>query len=120
MSHMHIAFDAGLTVRYGSLLDCLRDCIARSSIPQKEIARTLGISESSLSRRLAAKEPGDREPRFSVDLLEAYLQHFADPTPIYYLVEKFCQKPEDKRRQAISQLAHLMPMLERLVKESAQ
>lgn len=112
-------FEGGLAARYRTLLECLDDCISRSSHQKKVIAMDLDLSPSGLSRRLAPQPKGSSEPRFSIELFEEYLEKYDDLTPVYYLVEKFCQKPEDKRRQAIAQLAHLMPMLERLVKESA-
>jgi len=111
-------FEGGLSDRHRSLLDCLDDCISKSQYQKKVIAADLDLSPSALSRRLVPQPKGSSEPRFSVELFEEYLEKFDDLTPIYYLVEKFCQKPEDKRRQAISQLSALMPRLERLINEA--
>jgi len=110
-------FEGGLSVRHRSLLSCLDECISRSQFQKKVIAADLDLSPSALSRRLTDQPKGSSEPRFSVELLEEYIEKFDDLTPIYYLVEKFCQKPEDKKRQAISQLSAMIPKIERLLKE---
>jgi hypothetical protein len=112
-------FEGGLSSRHSSLLACLDDCISRSPHQKKVIASELDLSPSALSRRLTPQPKGSSEPRFSVELFEEYIEKYEDLTPIYYLVEKFCQKPEDKKRQAISQLASMMPMLEKLIKDAA-
>lgn len=112
-------FEGGLATRFRSLLECVDDCINRSPHQKKVIAADLDLSPSALSRRLSPHPEGSSEPRFSVELLERYIERFEDLTPVYYLVEKFCQKPEDKKRQAIAQLANMMPMLEKLIKEAA-
>lgn len=112
-------FEGGLAARHRSLLECLDDCIGRSQHQKKVIAADLDLSPSALSRRLTTQPKGSAEPRFSVELLEEYIEKYDDLTPIYYLVEKFCQKPEDKKRQAISQLANMMPMLQKLITAAA-
>lgn len=112
-------FVGGLADRHRTLLECIDDCVSRSQHQKKVIAADLDLSPSALSRRLTSQPKGTSEPRFSVELLEEYIEKYEDMTPIYYLVEKFCQKPEDKKRQAISQLAHMMPMLEKLIKDAA-
>jgi hypothetical protein len=119
MQQFELDFEGGLTARYNSLLECLDDCISRSIHQKKVIAVDLDLSPSGLSRRLMKQPENSNEPRFSVELFERYLEKYEDLTPIYYLVERFCQKPEDKKRQAIAQLANLLPMIEKLVKESA-
>ena len=111
-------FEGGLSAKHRSLLACIDDCISRSSHQKKVIAADLDLSPSALSRRLTEQPKGCSEPRFSVELLEEYIDRFDDLTPIYYLVEKFCQKPEDKKRQTIAQISALLPQLERLVKEA--
>jgi hypothetical protein len=112
-------FDGGLASKYGSLLECVEDCISRSPHQKKVIAVDLDLSPSALSRRLTLNPDSPNEPRFSLELFEKYLDKYEDLTPIYYLVEKFCQKPEDKKRQAIAQLANMMPMLEKLIQAAA-
>lgn len=112
-------FEGGLDSKYNSLLECIDDCISRSQHQKKVIAADLDLSPSGLTRRLSIDVNDPNAPRFSVELLEKYIEKYEDCTPIYYLVEKFCQKPEDKKRQAISQLANLLPMIEKLVKEAA-
>lgn len=112
-------FEGGLSDRHRSLLECLDDCISRSPHQKKVIAADLDLSPSALSRRLASQPKGSSEPRFSVELLEEYIDKFDDLTPIYYLVEKYCQKPEDKKRAAIAQLSALVPKLEQLIKDAA-
>lgn len=112
-------FEGGLDSKYCSLLTCIDDCISRSLHQKKVIAADLDLSPSGLTRRLSVDPSDPNAPRFSVELFEKYLEKYNDCTPIYYLVEKFCQKPEDKKRQAISQLANLMPMIQKLIQESA-
>jgi len=112
-------FEGGLSGRHNSLLECLDDCISRSVHQKKVIAADLDLSPSGLTRRLSIDASDPNAPRFSVELLEKYLDKYDDLTPIYYLVEKYCQKPEDKKRQAISQLASMLPMLQKLIKEAA-
>lgn len=112
-------FEGGLSTRHHSLLECLDDCIGRSVHQKKVIAADLDLSPSGLSRRLSVDKSDPNAPRFSVELLEMYIEKYHDLTPVYYLVEKFCQKPEDRKRQAISQLADLVPMIQKLVRDAA-
>lgn len=112
-------FEGGLPTRHNSLLECIDDCVSRSVHQKKVIAADLDLSPSGLTRRLSIDAGDPNAPRFSVELLERYLDKYEDRTPIYYLVEKYCQKPEDKKRQAISQLANLLPMIEKLVRDAA-
>lgn len=112
-------FEGGLSQRFGSLLECLDDCISRSPHQKKVIAADLDLSPSGLTRRLSVDASDPNAPRFSVELLEKYIERFDDLTPIFYLVEKFCQKPEDRKRQAIAQIASLLPTLQKLMQEAS-
>jgi hypothetical protein len=113
-NQMTLDFEAGLTERFPSLLDCIRTGAYTNRNPLKTIAADMDISQSDLSRKLAGNPDDPR--RFSVDDLEKYIEKTGDVTPIYYLVEKYLQDEEHRQRRALSELTKQLPEILALFK----
>jgi hypothetical protein len=80
----------------------------------KHIAGELEMTPSKLSRMLA-DNPND-PIHFPVDLLPELIEATGDKRPIYWLIERFLEDPDAKRRRALDHVAELMPRLELLLK----
>lgn len=113
-TQLTIDFSPGLTERHDSLLDCVRHCAYSHRNPLKTIAADMDMSQSELSRKLA-DNPGDPR-RLSVDDLEHFIEATGDTTPIYWLIEKYLQDEDAKKRRAIAALAKAMPDFVALMK----
>lgn len=70
-----------------TLVSFVRDCVRRHPLKQGEIARRMGYSPSSLSRKLA--QYPDDGTRFTLDDLEKYIEVTGDTAPILYLLNKY-------------------------------
>lgn len=114
LKQVEIDFAPGLTDLYPDFMDCLRASIYGSGRQFRAIAADLDFSSSELSRRLADNPndpiylPAKRLP----DVIEAT----GDFTPVYWLIEKFLDLPDAKRRRAVAQLSELMPRIESLLR----
>jgi len=113
-SQLSLDFTPGLTERYGTVLECVRAAVYGNARPLKTIAGDMDMSQSDLSRKLA-NNPDDPR-RFTVNDLEAYVQATGDTTPILYLAQKYCADGEARKREALSALANMAPLLQGLLK----
>ena len=113
-SQLSLDFTPGLTERYGTVLECIRAVVYGNAKPLKSIAGDMDMSQSDLSRKLA-NNPDDPR-RFTVNDLEAYVQATGDTIPILYLAQKYCADGETRKREALSALANMAPMLHGLLK----
>lgn len=117
MEQFLLDFDGGLTDRYPSFGDCLKASVYSCGRQLKAVASDLDMSSSELSRKLAGN-PND-PVHFPAVRLPDLVAATGDLSPVYWLVEKFCDSPDLKKRKSIERLARLLPEIERLVKESA-
>ncbi len=115
-TQMTLDFQPGITERFSSILDCVRQGAYTHRNPLKTIAADMDMSQSDLSRKLAGNVDDPR--RLSVDDFEKYLHATGDMTPIYYLVEKYLVDDELSQRRAISQLAKQLPEILALIKSA--
>lgn len=113
---MTVDFTPGLTERHETLLACLRECAHTQRAPMKSIAADMDLSLSELSRKLAGNPDDTR--RFSVDDLERFIAATGDVTPIYYLVERFLENEDVRKRRAMGELVKLAPQLAALIKQA--
>lgn len=107
-----LVIEPGLTRHNDSLREVAAMCMHQQGIGR--VASQLNEHLGNLSSALS----GQNQRRLSVDTLEAYIEAFDDPRPIYYLIERFLltseRKAEDAHRvQVLSQVQALMASLER-------
>lgn len=105
----------GLPARFATCLECVKVCAHESGRPLYAIAEDMGISPSTLSRKLA-NNPNDPR-RFTLNDLEGYMQSTQDFTPVLYLVQKYI--PElavGARAGALAALQAAVPQLKALLK----
>lgn len=121
MSTVHVAnqlvldFEPGLVERHPSLLACVREGAYSHRNPLKTIAADMDMSQSELSRKLSGNQDDPR--RMSVDDLEGYLRATGDMNPVFYLIEKYLEGEEVKRRRAAAELMKRLPDIMALVKQ---
>lgn len=111
-NQLTLDFEPGLIDRYGSL----RECVA-TGIYQRGLGR-VAIDLDQAPGNLSVQLSGDASRHFSVDSLERYLEKQNDPTPIYYLIEKFLAKKDAKKDAAQAQLMVLLKDLQPLLKQA--
>lgn len=107
-------FEAGLTQRFPSFMDCVRDSVYSSRRQFKAIAADLDMSPSELSKRLS----DHADIQFLLKRLPELLEATQNLNPIFWLVETYCDDPEQKRKKSIAQLAQMLPALQQLVREA--
>jgi len=110
-SQLTLNFEPGLIDRYGSLRECIATSIYQRGLTN--VAPSLNKAPGNLSVELSE----DPTRKFGVDSFEEYLEKFDDPTPIYYLVEKFLRKDETENA-ALAQIAPLLAQLAPLMKKA--
>lgn len=108
-------FEPGLVERHPSLLACVREGAYSHRNPLKTIAADMDMSQSELSRKLSGNQDDPR--RMSVDDLEGYLRATGDMNPVFYLIEKYLEGEEVKRRRAAAELMKRLPDIMALVKQ---
>ena len=117
MQQFELDFEGGLTERFPAFEECVRASVSGCGRQLKAIAGDLDMSPSELSRRLA-NNPGDVS--FPLHRLADLIAATRDNSPIYWLVEKFCDDPEAKHRKNMERVAQLLPELTRLVQATKQ
>lgn len=115
---IEIDFEAGLTARFPEFGDCLHAAVHGCGRQFKAVAADMDMSSSDLSRRLA-DNPND-PVHFAARRLPELIAATGDLSPIYWLIEQFCDAPEDKRRRAVAELSALLPRLQRLIEQSGE
>lgn len=116
---LNLDFLPGLTSRFPRWEDTFVHVVYSNRKGLNGVASDLDMSPSELSKRLAWRPDQKEEPRplRSVDIV-GILESTNDPTPIYWLIEKFLRDPEAKRAEAINALAQLAPLLNGLVEQA--
>lgn len=115
MQQFELDFEGGLVDRFPIFLDCVRASVYGCGRQFKAIASDLDMSPSELSKKLADHADTHFALRRLPDLLEAT----KDYSPIFWLVEKYCDDPESKRRKSVARLEQMLPELQRLLKSAA-
>lgn len=109
-------FERGLTERFPSLMEVVRNDVEHCGKLKKIIAADMGLAPAELSRILA-DNPSD--PRnFTLDMLPDFIRATGRKTTIYWLIELFLSDPEKRRERALETLAELLPTIASLVKDA--
>lgn len=111
---LEIDFEPGLVERFPEFIDCVKASVYGARKQFKAIAADVDMSSSELSRKLA-ENPNDNVHLAARDLPKV-IAATGDLTPVYWLIEKFCEDSDAKQRRAIELLAQLHRDLPRLLK----
>lgn len=111
---LEIDFEPGLVERFPEFIDCVKASVYGARKQFKAIAADLDMSSSELSRKFA-QNPND-PVHFPVFLLPKLIESTGDLTPIYWLIEKFCEDSDAKQKRALEILAQFSRELPRLLK----
>lgn len=115
-TQLEIDFEPGLVERFPEFVDCVKASVYGSRKQFKVIAADLDMSSSELSRKFAGN-PND-PVHFPLHLLPKLIASTGDFSPIFWLIEKFCEDNEAKQRRAISELAAVAALLPGLLKRA--
>lgn len=114
-SHLTLQCEPSLASRYATLRDFIADRVDKQRKPAKTIAMDMGMSPSTLSRKLKPAESDTQ--RFNVDDLESYMEETGDFAAIEYLAAKFLNSDEARKARAIKQVEELATDLFRVLAE---
>jgi hypothetical protein len=115
-TQLEIDFEPGLVERFPEFIDCVKASVYGSRKQFKAIAADLDMSSSDLSRRFA-DNPND-PIHFPAKLLGKLIGSTGDLTPIYWLIEKFCEDSDAKQRRALEALVQLSRDLPALLRNA--
>lgn len=114
---LELNFEAGLLDRFPAFKDVLRASIYGCGRPFKHVAADLDMTASKLSRMLA-DNPNDKiNP--PADRLDEILESTGDLRPVYWLIERFLEDQDIKRKRALDEVVALLPQLESLIKKAS-
>jgi hypothetical protein len=108
-----LSFQGGLVDEFPEFRDVLRAAAYGCGRPFKHVAADLDMTSSKLSRMLA-DNPND-PINFPADRIPDFIEATGDTRPVLWLAERFLVDSATKQRQAIAQLASLMPRIEQLI-----
>ncbi len=111
---LSIEFETGLLEQFPDFRDVVRASVYSCGRPFKHIASDLDMSVSELSRKLS-DNPND-PVHFPLHRLAELVDSTGDRRPVYWLVERFLEDADVKRKRSLDQLASLMPQIESLLK----
>lgn len=112
-AQMTLSFEPGLAARHLSLRDCMvQQVYARS---HGRVAALLDMAPSKLTEKLAGVDSSGKPRGMTLDEFERYLEKSGDPTPIYYLLDKFLRDPGVVQQEALDRLAMLADQLPALL-----
>lgn len=116
-AQLTLALEPGLANRYASALEVVRAGAYTSHRPLKAIAADMDMPVSTLSRKLSGHPDDPRH--FTLSDLELYIQTTGDTLPIAWLAARYLQTADDRRQQAIEQLASIAPMIMSLIRSAS-
>ena len=111
---MELCFEGGMLTQFPEFRDVVRAAVYGCGRPFKAVAADMDMSPSLLSRMLADNPDDPRN--FPIDRLPELIEVTNDKRPVFWLVEKFLEDPARRRRQAMDQLAELLPKLDMLMR----
>ena len=121
-TQIELNYEPGLVERFPTLKDCVRHSIYSNTKAFGQIAADLDQSPSKLSRMLAeADKPDLQKPDdigFPLRFLGPTIESTRDLSPIYWLIEKFLEDPEIKRKRALDTLSNLMPAIQQALDQA--
>jgi hypothetical protein len=114
LQQIELNFEAGLTEQFPEFRDAVRASVYSCGRAFKAVAADLDMSVSELSRKLA-DNPAD-PVNFPLNRLPELIEATGDKRPIYWLVEKFLEDAETKRKRNLDTIGDLLPRLEAALK----
>ena len=118
MKQIEINFEGGLLEKYETFREAVIENVYGSRHQLKAIAADLDMSSSELSRKL--KENPNDNVEFPLHRYADLLDASEDFTSLFWLVEKYLDDADSRKKQAISELVILMPRLQKLVEASVE
>ena len=108
---MRLDFEAGLTVRYRTLMDVVRAGVEHAQRQKQRIADDLHMSPSEFSRKLSTN-PNDQRP-LRVDELDPLIAACGEGGKeiIYWLVERHLADEKTREQRAAAIICALGPLL---------
>lgn len=117
-TQIELDFEGGLLDQYGSFSDVLSASVYGCGRPFKHVAADLDMTASKLSRMLANNPNDNIHP--PGDRIDDIISATGDLRPVYWLIERFIEDADIKRKRALDQVSKMLPQLESLLKAASQ
>lgn len=115
VGQLTLEFSPQLTEQYRSLKDCIAARMHMQRGGLRAVAGRLDMSPSHLSEVLGGG--GERNRKFDLDELEAYVREFKDVEPILYLCAKFLGDRQAEQAVAANRVQEqLQQLIENMAK----
>lgn len=98
--------------KWDSLEEVTVHAVHTSRVPLKYLAGECNLSPAGLSKRLNL-HPDENDPRITLKIFERILEVTQDFRPIYYLVDKFIRKDEEKILAEFREFKKMLPEIKR-------
>lgn len=109
MQQFTLDFEPGLTERFPRWRDTFIKAVYSGRGGLNTAAAACDVSPTDLTKRLSGEYP-DRPLR--IEDIVAILEEKKDPTPIFWLIERFLKDPSAKQQDALARLPGLMELME--------
>lgn len=116
MNQMTIDFTPGITEQFPAFMDCVRSSVYGCGRAFKSIAADLDMSVSELSRKIG-DNPNDNV-HFPLHRLADLIAATGDRAPVYWLLEKFLEDADVKRKRALDEIPGLVQALQAAMQKS--
>lgn len=117
-AQFELEFQPGLTDQFPEFREVLAASVSNCGRPHKHVAADVDMTSSELSRKLA-DNPNDNV-HFPAEKLPQLIAATGDMRPIYWLIEKFLDDADHKRKRAIADIQTILPLLQRALKQVGQ
>ncbi len=111
---MKFQLDLDFNKKFANLKEAVVNSVYTSNYSIKTLASKLDHSPSNLSRRLNLIK-GEGEPGLTVEDFEGILESTGDYSPIYYLIERFLQKDQDRLSREFEDFKKKIPELKKFI-----
>ena len=118
MKQIEINFEGGLLSKYGTFREAVIQTAYGSPRQLKAIAADLDMSPSELSRKL--KDNPNDNVEYPLHRFDELLESSEDLTALLWLVEKYLDDADSRKKQAVSKLLTMMPELQELLREASK
>lgn len=108
MQQLTINLERSLLEQFPDWMDVVRASVYGCGRPFKLVAADLDMSVSELSRRLSVTDPLP----LALDDLPRIVAATGDQRPIHWLVEKFLESPEARKKRLLDSLNTMLPQLQ--------
>ncbi|WP_435310661.1 hypothetical protein [Primorskyibacter sedentarius] len=107
---IELNFEGGLINQFPNFRECVHASVYNSGKQLKAVAADLDYSPSKLSRMLA--DNPDDPLNFPIDRFPELVAATGDLRPIFWLVERFLEDSDAKRKRAADQLMSMLPQIQ--------